>query len=46
MGRNYSSPSFLQTETDYKIMQEDLLKANNEYEIVFEKVMDLEEKMK
>ena len=35
---------FLQTEAAYKTNAEDLKKANSEYEIVFEKLMELEEK--
>lgn len=36
---------FLQTENAYKVNGDDLKKANAEYEIVFEKVMELEEKI-
>ncbi|MBL0201010.1 MAG: ATP-binding cassette domain-containing protein [Chitinophagaceae bacterium] len=36
---------FLQTENAYKANADDLKKANAEYEIVFEKVMELEEKI-
>jgi ATP-binding cassette, subfamily F, member 3 len=36
---------FLQTENAYKINADDLKKANAEYEIVFEKLMELEEKI-
>lgn len=36
---------FLQTETAYKAIEEDLKKANADYEIVFEKLMELEEKI-
>jgi ATP-binding cassette, subfamily F, member 3 len=36
---------FHQTETDYKKVTEQLSALNKEYEIVFEKVMELEEKM-
>ena len=36
---------FLQTETAYKTNADDLKKANAEYEIVFEKLMELEEKI-
>jgi ATP-binding cassette, subfamily F, member 3 len=36
---------FLQTETSYNSAAEDLKKANAEYEIVFEKLMKLEEKI-
>ncbi len=36
---------FMQTETDYKITAAELEKQNAEYEVVFEKVMELEEKM-
>ena len=36
---------FLQTETNYKNTNEELKKLHAEYEIVFEKVMELEEKM-
>ena len=35
---------FLETEASYKINTEELQKANTEYEIVFEKLMKLEEK--
>ena len=37
---------FLQAEADYKKVQSDLEQANTEYESAFEKVMELEEKMK
>jgi len=36
---------FLQTETAYKNTDEELKKANAEYEIVFEKLMELEDKI-
>lgn len=36
---------FVQTETDYKTTTAELEKLNAEYEVVFEKVMELEEKM-
>jgi ATP-binding cassette subfamily F protein 3 len=36
---------FLQTETAYKAVEDDLKKANADYEIVFEKLMELEEKI-
>ena len=36
---------FLQTENAYKANADDLKKANTDYEIVFEKVMELEEKI-
>ncbi|MFT3844554.1 MAG: ABC-F family ATP-binding cassette domain-containing protein [Lacibacter sp.] len=36
---------FLQTETAYQKVSSDLSKINNEYESVFEKIMELEEKM-
>ena len=36
---------FLQTETAYKVNADELKKANSEYEIVFEKLMELEEKI-
>lgn len=36
---------FVQTETDYKAAGTELEKLNAEYEVVFEKVMELEEKM-
>jgi ATP-binding cassette subfamily F protein 3 len=36
---------FVQTETDYKTTAAELEKLNAEYEVVFEKVMELEEKM-
>jgi ATP-binding cassette subfamily F protein 3 len=36
---------FLQTETAYKNTDDELKKANAEYEIVFEKLMELEEKI-
>lgn len=36
---------FVQTETDYKAASTELEKLNAEYEVVFEKVMELEEKM-
>ena len=36
---------FQQTETDYKLVTAELISLNKEYEIVFEKVMELEEKM-
>ena len=36
---------FHQTETDYKKLTNELEALNKEYEIVFEKVMELEEKM-
>ncbi len=35
---------FVQTETDHKNLSDQLVKANKEYEIVFEKVMELESK--
>ena len=34
-----------QTENEYKTVSSDLEKCNKEFEIVFEKVMELEEKM-
>lgn len=37
---------FAKAEMDYKIAADELQKANGEYEVVFEKVMELEEKMK
>jgi ATP-binding cassette, subfamily F, member 3 len=36
---------FLQTETNYKKLQSDLQAANKEYEVLFESIMELEEKM-
>ena len=36
---------FLETETSYKIAMEELDAANREYELVFEQLMELEEKM-
>jgi ATP-binding cassette, subfamily F, member 3 len=36
---------FVKTETDYKITAAELVQLNAEYEVVFEKVMELEEKM-
>ncbi|MEP6597627.1 MAG: ATP-binding cassette domain-containing protein, partial [Ginsengibacter sp.] len=36
---------FVQTETDYKTISADLQKANTEYENVFEKLMELENKI-
>ena len=36
---------FLQTETAYKNNAEEFKKANSAYEIVFEKMMELEEKI-
>jgi len=36
---------FVKTETDYKTTTTELVKFNAEYEVVFEKVMELEEKM-
>jgi len=36
---------FLKTETDYKANADDLKKANAEYEVVFEKLMELEAKI-
>ena len=36
---------FLQTETAYKTIAAELMQLNTEYEVVFEKVMELEEKM-
>jgi len=36
---------FLQTENAYKANADDLKKTNAEYEIVFEKLMELEEKI-
>ncbi|MBP6022886.1 ribosomal protection-like ABC-F family protein [Ferruginibacter sp.] len=36
---------FVQTETDYKTTAAELVQLNAEYEVVFEKVMELEEKM-
>lgn len=36
---------FVQTETDYKTTSAELVQLNAEYEVVFEKVMELEEKM-
>jgi ATP-binding cassette subfamily F protein 3 len=36
---------FLQTETAYNNAANELTKANTEYEIVFEKLMELEEKI-
>ena len=38
------SSKFLQTETDYKNISQQLEKANAEYEVVFEKMMELEGK--
>ncbi len=35
---------FVQTETEYKKVAEELVKAEKEYEVVFEKVMELESK--
>ena len=40
-----SKDKFQQTETDYKSVTAELTSLNKEYEIVFEKVMELEEKM-
>ena len=37
---------FLDTETAYKNITVELAQANADYEVVFEKVMELEEKMK
>ena len=37
-----NSTKFSQTETDYKNISDQLEKANAEYEIVFEKIMELE----
>jgi ATP-binding cassette, subfamily F, member 3 len=37
---------FVQAETDYKNTAAELEKSNTEYEVVFEKVMELEEKIK
>ena len=37
-----NNTKFLQTESDYKKVSQDLEKANEEYEIVFEKMMKLE----
>ena len=37
---------FLETETAYKNVNTELTQANADYEVVFEKVMELEEKMK
>ena len=43
---NYSNKEkFHQTESSYKKVMEELVTLNKEYEIVFEKVMELEEKM-
>ena len=43
---NYANKDkFQQTETAYKTLTNDLQQANKEYETVFEKVMELEEKM-
>jgi ATP-binding cassette subfamily F protein 3 len=43
---NYANKEkFQQIETDYKNVTTELSSLNKEYEIVFEKVMDLEEKM-
>lgn len=43
---NYANKEkFQQTETDYKNINTELNTLNKEYEIVFEKVMELEEKM-
>ena len=43
---NYSNKEkFHQTESSYKKVMEELVTSNKEYEIVFEKVMELEEKM-
>ena len=36
---------FQQTETDYKTVNNDIILLNKEYETVFEKVMELEEKL-
>jgi ATP-binding cassette subfamily F protein 3 len=36
---------FVQTETDYQTVSSDLQKANAEYENVFEKLMELENKI-
>ncbi len=36
---------FQQTESEYKLVTAELISLNKEYEIVFEKVMELEEKM-
>ena len=40
-----SKDKFQQTETEYKSVTTELISLNKEYEIVFEKVMELEEKM-
>ena len=40
-----SKDKFQQTETEYKSVTTELINLNKEYEIVFEKVMELEEKM-
>ena len=43
---NYANKEkFQQTETDYKNITTELNVLNKEYEVVFEKVMELEEKM-
>ena len=43
---NYANKDkFQQTETEYKLVTTELVALNKEYEIVFEKVMELEEKM-
>ena len=43
---NYNNKEkFLQSETEYKTVVTNLEQANKEYEIVFEKVMELENKI-